>query len=101
MNLFWARRNLLRGQHGRNRVSAARWVGAQDLALALAVRISDPKPHQEAVELGFGKRVCTVVLDRILRRDHHERVGKDQRPAIDGDLAVVHGLEQSAIGFLE
>ena len=35
--------------------------------------ISKRKPHQEPIQLGFGKRKCTFVFDRILRCEHQKR----------------------------
>ena len=70
---------------------------AQDLALAGRVGIADAQAHQEAVELRFGQRIGAMVLDRILRGDHHERARQRMRVAVDGDLAFVHGFEQRGL----
>ena len=45
---------------------------AQDVALAGRIRITDAQPHEEAIELRFRQRVCAVVLNRVLRGDHHK-----------------------------
>ena len=39
------------------------------------VRIPEGRAQEEAVELRLGKRERALVLDRVLRREHEERVG--------------------------
>ena len=46
---------------------------AQDFLLCLPLGISHANAEQKAIELRFGKRVGAVVLDGVLRGDHHER----------------------------
>ncbi len=69
-------------------------TAAEDFAFAGGVRVADADPHQEAVQLRFGKWIGAVVLDRVLGRDHHERAGERIAAAVDGDLLLVHGFEQ-------
>ena len=54
--------------------------------------------EEEAVELGLGQRVGPVHLDRVLGGDDEERRG--QRPGLvgDGDVVLLHRLEQGALG---
>ncbi len=70
---------------------------AQDVALAGRIRVADAQPHEEAIELRFGQRICAVVLDRVLRGDHHKGRGQRVGTTIDGDLALVHGFEQRGL----
>ena len=79
------------------RHSGRRTGVADDLAFAGGVGIADAQAHQEAVELRFGQRIGAVVLHRVLRGDHHERARQRMRPAVDGDLAFVHGFEQRGL----
>ncbi len=67
---------------------------AQNLALGLRVGISHAHPHQKSIELRLGQRIRTVVLHRILGRDHQKRLRQFVRMRVDGNLAFVHGLEQ-------
>ena len=57
---------------------ASRLFGAggveQDFALGVAVGIVDVDLHQEAVELRFGQRIGAFLLERVLRRQHVERL---------------------------
>ena len=50
--------------------------------------------EQEAVELRLGQRERALELDRVLRREHEERLGQRVRLAVDGDLPLLHRLEQ-------
>src|SRR5947208_1365586 len=68
---------------------------AKNLPLALGIGVADPKTHQESIELGFGQGIGAMMLDRVLRRDYHERVRQRMGPAIDRYLLLVHGFEQS------
>ena len=66
----------------------------EHLDLVLLARVSEGRPQEEAVELGFGQRVRALVLDRVLRRDDEERGLEQVRLALDRDLALLHRLEQ-------
>ena len=46
------------------------------VALLVARRIADHDLEQEAIELRLGQRVRALLLDRVLRRDHHEAVAE-------------------------
>ena len=50
--------------------------------------------EQEPVELRLGQRVGALVLHRVLGGDHDERVGQHPRGALDGDLPLLHRLQQ-------
>ncbi len=60
-------------------------------------RVIDEHLQHEPVDLRLGQRVGPVGLDRVLRRHHQERVGQRVGLAADGDLALLHGLEQRAL----
>jgi hypothetical protein len=53
--------------------------------------------QQEAVELRFGQRVGALHLERVLRREHAERLLEHVRGAGDRDRALLHRLEQRAL----
>jgi hypothetical protein len=63
--------------------------------MALAPRIRE----HEAVELGLGQRIGAFLLDRVLRREHEERLGQRVVLAPDGDLVLLHRLEQRGLGL--
>ena len=65
-----------------------------DLALFLRRGIADVDLEQEAVPLGLGQRVDALVLDRVLRGHHQERVGQREPLAADRHLAFLHDLQQ-------
>jgi hypothetical protein len=75
-----------------DRLAAA--VGLQDVDARRPVRIAHLDPHQEPVELGFGQWVGALVLDRVLGGHHHERPLEVVGHGVDGDLALLHGLEE-------
>ena len=62
-------------------------------------RIVDLHLQQEAVELRLGQRVGAFLLDRVLRGEHHEGRLHLVRLAFDGDLRLLHHLEQRGLGL--
>ena len=60
-------------------------------------RVLDLEAHEEAVELRLGQRVRALVLDRVLRREHEERVRQRLRPALDRHLPLLHRLQQRGL----
>jgi hypothetical protein len=66
----------------------------EHLELALRIRVLELDLEQEPVELGLRKRMDPLVLVRVLRRDHEERVGQPLRLAVDRHLPLLHRLEQ-------
>ena len=69
----------------------------EQLALGHRIRITQLDCEKKAVELRFGQRVRADLLDRILRRDHEERLGQRARLAVERNLAFLHCLEQRAL----
>ena len=49
---------------------------AEDRDLVVRRRIADAHVEQEAIELRFGQRIRALLLDRVLRREHEERLGQ-------------------------
>ena len=62
-------------------------------------RIADDDLEHEAVHLGLGQRVGSLLLDRVLRGDHKERVGQLVSVLPGGDLLFGHGLKKRGLGF--
>ena len=56
--------------------------------------IVDEDVEHEAVELGLGQRIGAFLLDRVLRGQHEERLGQRCRVPPDGDLVLLHRLQQ-------
>ena len=50
--------------------------------------------EQETVQLGLRQRVGPLILHRVLGGDHHERIRQAPGLAVNGDLALLHGLQQ-------
>ena len=46
-----------------------------------------------------GSGIGPLVLDRVLGRDHHEGPGELVRVAVDGDMQLLHALEQARLGL--
>jgi hypothetical protein len=49
---------------------------AKDRDLFVFLRVSDANVEEEPVELRFGQRVRALLLDRVLRREDEERLGR-------------------------
>ena len=64
-----------------------------------SVGVVDQDIEHEAVELGLGQRIGPFLLDRVLGRQHEERVGQPVALAADGDLPLLHRLEQGRLGL--
>ena len=69
----------------------------EHLLLLVAAGIADPHLQHEPVELRLGQRVGALVLDRVLRREHEERLLQRVGGAADGDLVLLHRLEQRGL----
>ena len=59
----------------------------------------DGHVEHEAVELALGERIHALKLERVLRRDHEERIRQAMRDAVDRDRGLGHRLEQRALSF--
>ena len=70
----------------------------QHLPLGVVRRIVDIDLQQEAVELGFGQGIGAFLLQRVLGREHVERLGQVIGVAGDRDLAFLHRLQQRRLG---
>ncbi len=79
----------------RDLVSAAH--AEEDFLLLVAAGVADPHLEHEPVELRLGQRVGALVLDRVLRRQHHERLVQREGGAADGDLVLLHRLQQRGL----
>ena len=69
------------------------------ISFSLVARDSPYNAHQEAVELRLRQRVRAMVLDRVLRRQHHERRRQRVRVVIHGDLRFVHRFQERRLGL--
>ncbi len=71
----------------------------QDLALLEPGRIVHPHLEKKPVELRLGQRIGAFLLDRVLGGEHQERRWQRVGRAPDGDLALLHRLEQRRLHF--
>ena len=69
----------------------------QDDPFVVELREPHPQLHHEAVHLGLGERVGALLLDRVLGRQHHERLFQLPGLVADGHLALLHRFEQRAL----
>ncbi len=69
----------------------------QDGLLRFRRRVVDNHVHQKAVQLGFGQRVGTFLLNGILGGHHQEQPVQRKRAHPDADLAFTHGLEKGRL----
>ncbi|MEI9887364.1 MAG: hypothetical protein WDN08_12835 [Rhizomicrobium sp.] len=72
--------------------------GDQHLALGLLVGIADVDLQQEAVELRLGQGIGALLLQRVLRRQHMERLGQVVALSRHRDVALLHRLQQRRLG---
>jgi len=73
-------------------------VVEQDAPLGVAIRIVDVDLHQEAVELRLRQRIGCFLLQRVLRRQHVERLRQIVARARNRDVLFLHGLQQRGLG---
>ena len=62
-------------------------------------RVAHRDPGHEPVALGLGEGVGALHLDRVLGRDDHERRVELVGRVVDGDLPLLHALEQCRLGL--
>jgi hypothetical protein len=79
----------------RRKGSARRAV--QDGVVFLLARIADDEFEEETVELRFGQRIRAFLLDRVLRREHGERLRKRTGFAARRHLQFLHGFEERGL----
>ena len=58
------------------------------LELRLLSRVAEARAQEEAIELRFGEREGSLVLDRVLGGDQQERLGQLSRDTVDRDLTL-------------
>ena len=69
----------------------------EDVELRLRARVADRKAHREPVELGFRQGIGALVLDRVLRGDHHEGRPQLIRDRVHGHLPLLHRLQEGRL----
>ena len=72
-------------------------MAGEHARLVGGVRVAEREPDHEAVDLRLGQRVGALVLDRVLRREDEERARELVRVDVDGDVALLHALEQAGL----
>ena len=71
----------------------------EHLRLLDRARVAERDPDHEPVELRLGQRIGALVLGRVLGREDDERAGELVLVAVDGDVALLHALEQAGLGL--
>ncbi len=71
----------------------------EDQDLLDRLRVAEPDPEHEAVELGLREGERSFVLDRVLGCDDEERIRHRVGRAVDRRLALLHALEQRRLGL--
>ena len=59
----------------------------------------DDDVEHEAIELRFGQRIRAFELDRVLRREHVERLLERVGPALNRDTVFLHRFEKRRLRF--
>ena len=70
----------------------------EDPAFGRAIGVDHIDLHEKAIELGLGKGVCALLLQRILRREHVKGARQIVPFAGDRDVIFLHRLEQRRLG---
>ncbi len=78
-------------------MSAGRFL--DDLLLLFERRILDLEIEHETIELGFGQRIRSFHLDRVLSCDDEERRIEGIGAPPDRDLALLHRLQERGLRF--
>ena len=65
----------------------------------LRLRIAEPDPEHEPVELGLRQSERALVLDGVLGGDDQERVGHRVGDAVDRRLPLLHALQERGLGL--
>ena len=79
--------------------TVGRQVAGQYLYLLVGSGIAHRNLHQETVQLGLGQLVGTLLLYRVLRGDDGKHGAHRVGNAVDGNLALLHHLEQRGLGL--
>ncbi len=77
---------------------STRGAGDDGDFFVLAEVVDDDVQH-EAVELRLGQRIGAFHLDGVLRGEHEEGLGERHGVSGDGDLMLLHGLQQRGLGL--
>ena len=88
------------GRRADRRERGQRWLRAVargEPRLGRLVRVAEARGEKEAVHLAFHQRKRARLIDRVLGRQHEMRLGQRPGLAVDGDLALLHRLEQGRL----
>ena len=88
-----------RGDGGGTRDARGRSHTAKNFAFLIALGITNDDFHHETVHLSFGKGVGPFLIERVLGRHNEERVRQFGRFATEGDLLLLHGLEEGGLNL--
>ena len=89
--------DLLRIQHRANFRLMPRRRPVQDLVQLLPPAVLNAQLIKESIQLCFGKRIGSLLLQRVLRRHHEERLGQRVGMAGHGDRVLLHRFEQGRL----
>ena len=89
--------DLVFGQHAVDLFLVAFGCAVKDFGQFGATRIADDQLEKEAVELGFGQRIGSFLVDRVLRGHHEERLFELADLAAGGDAFFLHRFEHGGL----
>ena len=81
-------------QHAFERRPAGAGRLRHDANFFILGEVGDHHIEHEAIELGLRQRIGALELDRILRREHEERLVERVGPPGGGDVRLLHRFEQ-------
>src|SRR5262245_47653303 len=70
-----------------------------DFVFFIGGGVADFDHEKKTIKLSFGEWIGAFLLDGILCGENEEGIGQGMIEAADGDLALLHGFEQSGLGL--
>ena len=67
--------------------------------LVTRLGVAKANAHHKAVQLGFGQRKRTFILDGVLSRQDQKRLFHGIGHAVYGDLPLLHRFQEGGLGF--
>src|SRR5512138_2023594 len=88
---------LLAIDHRTKRLEVSTSCGAKNSNFRILVGISNANVEEESIELRFGKRIRSLLLDWILRSENEERLGQQHRLTSSSHAMLLHRLEKRSL----
>src|SRR5690606_27487778 len=95
--------NLLRRHYGLHLLEDTQrkipLILSQNIRLLFVRGVSEPDTKQESIQLCLRKTVCSLLLNRVLRRDYQKWILHRISSPVDSNLLLLHHLKQRRLGL--